>query len=473
MQNNIDSIKAALKNINQDHLLQFWAQLDESAQESLANDINQLDIASIPEWIEGYVKKENPLEVPTNIEPAPYFPAIPKDDAQAKEYAQAKLFGEDLIKSGKVGAFVVAGGQGTRLGYDGPKGNYPTSPIKEKTLFAIFAEIIAAAQLKYATTIPWYIMTSPLNNAQTVETLENNDYFGLNADDVFVFIQGTMPNFANDGKIFMSGKSEIAKSPDGHGGSLKALYESGAVADMQKRGVEQLSYFQVDNPLINIVDPLFIGLHAAAGAQMSSKALLKAYPMEKVGNFCLVEDKVTVIEYSDLPDEQANRTNQDGSLVFELGSIAIHLISRSFLEEINADGFALPFHKAIKKIPYIGADGELVNPKEINGVKLETFVFDALPLAKSSIIFETLREEEFAPVKNAEGLDSPVVTKTMMSERAAKWLEAAGVKIPRKADGKLDCVIEMAPSFALHAEDVTAKLAEIPDLIADEKIYLE
>ena len=283
-----------------------------------------------------------------------------------------------------------------------------------------------------------------------------------------------MPNFAFDGKILLADKSTLAASPDGHGGSLKALADSGALADMKKRSIEYLSYWQVDNPLVYVLDPLFIGLHAADGAEMSSKALIKSGPLEKVGNFCLVDGKVTVIEYSDLPDQQAHRENPDGSLVFELGSIGIHIISTSFVEKLNADGgFALPFHKAIKKIPHIDSKGNPVHPDKPNGVKLETFVFDALPMAKKSIILQTVRSEEFAPVKNATGIDSAEVTHQMMIERAAAWLESAGVKIPRTSDGRPDCILEIAPLFALFKEDLKDRANKISSITPGSSIYLD
>jgi UDP-N-acetylglucosamine/UDP-N-acetylgalactosamine diphosphorylase len=466
-----EKIYPLLQQTSQEHLVRFWDELADSQKENLLDQLEKLDYKHIPQWIEQYVKKDNPLDIPTEFEPAPFYPAEGSQE-HAGLYAEAKALGEGLIKDGKVGAFVVAGGQGTRLGFGGPKGNYPTSPIKNKTLFQVFAETILAASRKYDTVIPWYIMTSPLNYQETADTLKANNYYGLKADDVFIFIQGTMPNFDFKGRIFLSAKDELAKSPDGHGGSLKALYDSGAVVDMQKRGIEHLSYFQVDNPLIKIIDPLFIGLHAKENAGMSSKTLLKAYPKEKVGNFCIVDGRVTVIEYSDLPDEQAEMTNADGSLVFQLGSIAIHMLSRKFIEDLNAEGFGLPFHKAIKKIPYIDESGSQVAPDEPNGVKLETFVFDALPFSERSVILETLREEEFAPVKNAEGVDSPAVTKQMMTERAAKWIEAAGGSVPRKGDGSVDCVIEMSPLFALDVQDVVAKKDKLPQIEAGRSVYI-
>jgi UDP-N-acetylglucosamine/UDP-N-acetylgalactosamine diphosphorylase len=380
--------------------------------------------------------------------------------------------GKELIHQGKVAAFVVAGGQGTRLGFDGPKGDFPISPIKNKTLFQIFAEYIAAASKRYKTDYPWYVMTSPLNRAGTEEIFHTNKYYGLEPENVFIFQQGTMPNFSKDGRILMSDKANLSCSPDGHGGSLKALYKSGAVEDMKKRGVEFISYFQVDNPLINIFDPLFIGLHALDKAEMSSKALIKTGPYEKVGNFCLVDGRLTVIEYSDLPDELAEKRNPDGSLAFRLGSIAIHIISRGFIERLNADGFSLPLHRAVKKIPHIDEDGKPVKPARPNGVKLETFVFDAIPLASKSIILETLREEEFAPTKNATGVDSAVTSRKMLIERAASWLESAGLNVPKKPDGSFDCEIEIAPSFALYKDDVVEKLNQIPKIRPGDKVYL-
>ncbi len=469
-----NEIKSRLEKINQTHLLSFWNELNKSQRERLLEQVEGLDFSHLPVWVDRYVRNESPVAVPTAFEPAPSYPAVPRDAGQRQQYDQAVRLGQSLIREGKVAAFVVAGGQGTRLGFDGPKGSFPISPIKKKTLFQLFAESLLAASKQYNTTIPWYIMTSPLNHQATVEIFESAGYFGLDKKDVFLFQQGTMPNFDFDGKILLADKDTLASSPDGHGGSLKALYKSGAIADMRRRSVEYISYWQVDNPLVRTIDPLFIGLHVQDRSEMSSKALLKAEPLEKVGNFCLVDGRVTVIEYSDLPDEQALRRNPDGSLVFELGSIGIHLIDVAFVEQLNrGDDFALPFHRAVKKIPHIDAAGHPVEPTEPNGIKLETFVFDALPMAAHSMILETIRAEEFAPVKNASGADSPEVTHRMMVERAAQWLEQAGVKVPRKPDGSPDCVLEIAPRFALCAEDVRDNVERIPEIRSGQTLYLE
>lgn len=465
------TLKTQLAKIEQDHVLRFYDDLSPESQAKLLDQVRELDMERIPEWVEKYVLHDSTALVPDEFGPATaYDPENPSPETSSKlENASQK--GVELIRGGKVAAFMVAGGQGTRLGYDGPKGSFNISPVKNKPLFQIFAEKILAAQRKYSISIPWYIMTSELNYSQTVSFFEEKSYFGLEKKDVIFFRQGTLPNFDFEGKIFLAAKDSIAKSPDGHGGSLKALYKSGAIRDMADRGIEYISYFQVDNPLINVIDPLFVGLHALDGSQMSSKALTKADPFEKVGNFCQVNGRVQVIEYSDLPEEYARKTDDDGNLLFELGSIAIHMISRSFVERLNEKGFALPIHRAVKKIPHIDEKGSPVEPQKPCGVKLETFVFDALPLADTSIILKTVRAQEFAPVKNATGKDSPEVTRRMMNERDAMWLEAAGVKVPRRTDGQPDCTLEISPLFALHSEDVKKKISDISPIEPGDTVY--
>jgi len=468
----LKNIKKLLHEHGQSHLLAFWDYLTPDQRQNLLTQLNSLDWPKIDDYATACVKKPPSVRLPAGLAPPEFYPAQPKNAHQRRKYAQARELGEKLISAGKVAAFVVAGGQGTRLGFDRPKGDLPITPVKNRTLFRIFAETIAAAANKYQATCPWYIMTSPLNHHQTIEIFRKNDYYGIEPNNVFIFRQGTLPNFSFDGKILLADKGQIAASPDGHGGSLKALYAGGAVHDMKKRGIEFMSYWQVDNPLINIFDPLFIGLHALDRAEMSSKTVIKTGPYEKVGDFCIADGRLTVIEYSDLPADLAEKQNPDGSLAFQLGSIAIHVISTAFVEKLNAHGFSLPVHRAVKKIPHIDRKGNPIEPKKPNGIKLETFVFDALPLAQNSIILETIRSQEFAPTKSATGIDSIETTRQMISDRAADWLQAAGVQIPRKADGSPDCTLEIAPAFALHKEDVKEKLDRIPKIKPGDTIYL-
>jgi UDP-N-acetylglucosamine/UDP-N-acetylgalactosamine diphosphorylase len=461
----------------QDHLLAFWDELDNEGKIGLLNQIERLDFSRIKVWVDQYVRNASPRIIPEDLEPPAYYPTKPADAEQERKYDEAVALGESIISKGKVAAFVVAGGQGTRLGFDGPKGNFPITPVKNKTLFRLFAESIMAVSRKYGVNLKWYVMASPLNYARTLGVFEENNYYGLDQSNVFLFKQGTLPGFDFEGRVLLKNKEEVVFLPDGHGGSLKALYESGAMEDMRKRGIEYISYFQVDNPLVNIFDPLFIGLHAIDGSEMSSKALIKTGPGEKVGNFCMIDGKLNVIEYSDLPDELAEKRNPDGSLVFQFGSIAIHIIDVDFIERLNLnpDLSGLPLHRAIKKIDCIDGKGrhpDLSEPSEPNGVKLETFVFDALPLAGKTIILQTVRSEEFAPVKNAFGEKSADASRKMMTARAAAWLESVGLNVPRKSDGSVDAVIEIAPGFALTKEQLVHKKDRIPEIRAGESVYL-
>jgi UDP-N-acetylglucosamine/UDP-N-acetylgalactosamine diphosphorylase len=484
IQKSYEKIKKLLKNYHQGHLLAFWDQLNKDQKQNLLAQVQRLDFEKIDFWVTNIVKNPATGAICTDFTPAFSYNPVPAGPRQQRKYTEGVKLGKELISSGKVAAFVVAGGQGTRLGFDGPKGDFPISPVEGKTLFQIFAETISAVSKKYQADCPWYVMTSPLNHDQTVEIFRKNNYYGLDEKNVFIFQQGTLPNFGSDGRILLADKSTIACSPDGHGGSLKALYVSGALDDMKRRGIEYLSYWQVDNPLIKIFDPLFVGLHVLDEAEMSSKAVIKTGPFENVGNFCLHDGKLKVVEYSEfnkLPDDQAplnsekersklaERKNPDGSLVFVLGSIAIHIISRSFVENFNSANFSLPLHKATKEIPHID---EMGNEVESDGIKLESFIFDALPLASKSVILQTIRSQEFAPTKNATGEDSVETARQMMVDRAADWLESAGVTIPRKQDGSVDCLLEIAPSFALEKEDIKEKLDRIPKIKPEEEVYI-
>jgi len=464
-----------LKKHEQGHLLAFWDELDQAGKAKLLSQIELLDFSLIEAWVGRYAENNCPRSIPEEIESPACYPASPANTEQEAKYNQAFAAGESLISGGKVAAFVVAGGQGTRLGFEGPKGDFPITPVKNKTLFQLFAETIAAASRKYGIELSWYVMASPLNYARITEIFEENDYYGLDKSNVFLFEQGTLPSFDLEGRVLLKDRDELACLPDGHGGSLKALYKSGAIEDMRKRGIEYISYFQVDNPQVNIFDPLFVGLHVLDGSEMSSKALAKADPTEKVGNFCMVDGKLSVIEYSDLPDELAEKRKPDGSLVFRFGSIAIHIINVDFIQRLNSEGFALPLHRAVKKIDCIDGKGrhpDLSGPSKPNGVKLETFVFDALPLAGKTIILQTVRSEEFAPVKNASGEKSAEATRRMMMARSAAWLESAGLSVPRKGDGSVDAVIEIAPSFALTKDDLSRRKDRLPEIKAGDVVYL-
>ena len=409
----------------------------------IAAQLSDLDWQELNSAIEECINNKGNAALPDEYEPASYFPLEPESDEDRKLYAQARVMGAELITQGKVAAFTVAGGQGTRLGYDGPKGTLPVSPVKNKSLFQIFAEQILGVNRKYSTVIPWYIMCSPLNHDATVEFFKENRFFGLKEVDVKFFIQGVMPATNFEGKLLAASKDSLALSPNGHGGSLKALIDSGSIADMKARGVEHISYFQVDNPLISIVNPLFIGLHALKNSDMSSRSLTKTGPFEKLGNFVIADEKLSIIEYSDLPEERAKETDDNGRLRYRAGSPAIHIMRRDFIEQFADASLKLPFHRVEKKVPYINECGEVITPETPNAVKFETFVFDALPLAKNPIILEADRAQEFSPVKNKTGVDSLESSQADQIKRAANWLREIGAIVEEGA------IVEISPKYLL------------------------
>ncbi|MCC6580389.1 MAG: UDPGP type 1 family protein [Phycisphaeraceae bacterium] len=461
-----------LEEAGQAHVLYFWDQLKDEQKTNLLDQIASVDWPEVSRLVKTHVLGKPAFTLPGSIEPSPYYANQP-GKGQKQKYQKARKLGEKLIGEGKVAAFTVAGGQGTRLGWNGPKGSYPATPIRKLPLFACMAEYIRKTEQKYQAVVPCYIMTSPINDAATRQFFEQHGYFGLKAENVMMFPQQMMPAFdAVTGKALLESPDTLAMAPNGHGGSLKALFASGAIADMQQRGIEQISYTQVDNPIVKVVDPQFIGLHAMDECQMSSKMLPKAYPKEKLGVFCLVDGKLAVIEYSNLPDDMAEQRDAEGKLRFIAGSIAIHVLRVDFVRDLNTrpGGFALPWNRADKKVACFDLQTRsMVEPKSPNAVKLETFVFDALPLCDKTIVYETDRVQEFAPIKNADApgtpgaVDCPRTSMDGQTLRAALWLEAQGVKVPRTADGRIDAVIEISPMTAIEADDL--KGVDLPEAI--------
>ena len=458
----IKEMRACLTSRGQQHLLSFWDGLDSQEQQRLLAQLQRIDWEAMDEWITTKVLREAEDEIPQDLEPAPYYPLVPVGNEQQALYQEARQTGHDLLAAGKVAAFTVAGGQGTRLGYDGPKGTFPVSPVCGKSLFRLFAEGLARAQEKYESIIPWFIMTSPMNDAQTRAFFAAHDCFGLLPDQVMFMPQGVMPAIGRDGKLLLGAPDSLALSPNGHGGSLLALRDSGALTAMRERGIEHITYWQVDNPLVRPFDPLFLGLHAATQADMSCRSLTKTDSFEKLGNFCISGGKVVIIEYSDMPPQLAKSQDAFGRLLFRAGSPAIHILKRDFVDRITAGRkLQLPLHRALKKVPYVEAQGQRVCPTENNAVKLEMFIFDALPLAEKVLILEADRHEQFGPLKNAAGSDSVATCQQLMVARAARWLEQAGVRVPTRPDGTPDCVIELSSRRYLDPEDVKENAANL------------
>lgn len=408
--------------------------------------------------------------MPGTFEPAEFTP-LPETPEEISLFCQARGIGEKALRDGRVAAFLVAGGQGTRLGFDGPKGKFPVSPVKNKTLFQLHSEKILALSKKYDVIIPWYIMTSETNHQETVDFFVAHDYFGLNSKNVMFFRQEMIPALDPYGRLILDEKDHIFRNPNGHGGSLSALKKSGALDDMKSRGIDLIFYFQVDNVLVKICDPDFIGSHLQEQAEMSAKVVTKTDPGEKVGVLGRIDGKLGVIEYSDLAEAEKTARNPDGTLKFRAGSIAIHILNVDFVELENEGGLKLPWHMAHKKVAHVDEEGNRVEPDEPNGYKFETFVFDALGDAKETVFLEVKREEEFSPVKNAKGIASPETARRDMVNQFRRWLEQAGVQIPTDCNNAANGLIEISPLFALDGDDLKVKVNS--DLKIEDKLYLE
>ncbi len=450
-----NELKELFAEHGQSHVFKYWDELNSSEQEALLNDCRSVDFDWLSERCNNVQAGIEEFTLPKEVSPAPII-KLPQTQDELARAQSAKAIGEEAIRAGRLGVFLVAGGQGSRLGFDGPKGCYKIGPNSEKTLFQWHAEQIKASALKYNTTIPWYIMTSTLNHDDTTKFFADNNYFGLGCENVICFKQRMVPSVDNDYKLILASRHRLAMNPDGHGGCLWALCNTGAVSDMQQRGIKYLSYYQVDNPLVTIIDPVFTGYHIQSDSDMSSKILKKVSPEEKVGNICIGDGKPTIIEYSDMTDENTRAVDDAGNLLFWAGSIAIHILNVDFVQELGSKA-KLPWHVAKKKIPYITDNGEIVKPETNNGIKFETFVFDAIPLVTNTITMEVAREEEFAPVKNATGVDSAETCRQLLSNRFARWFEAAGKSVQKNENGDSLLSLEVSPLFALDEIEFAEK----------------
>ncbi len=445
-------------------LFEHWADRPEAARQRLLDDLSALDPALLARLREALSAAGAAAGTAARHRQVLPLPAVPQ--AQWRGSRQAGELGEELIAAGKTAFLTPAGGQSTRLGWDGPKGSFPISPLRKATLFQIFAEKILAARRRYGLPLRWCIMTSPLNHLQTLEFFSAHGFFGLPAEEVALFPQGLLPSLSPEGRLLLAPDGGLACNPTGHGGILQAMADAGLTRSLGEAGVEELFYFQVDNPLVRLPDPQFAGWQRLRGSEMSTKVVLKAYPEERLGVPALVDGRPGIIEYSDL-DPELMHSRTAGGLEFPHGSIAIHLLNTSFAARA---ALPLPLHLARKRarclVPRAG--GATVEERE--AVKFESFIFDAAPLAASPQFLETAREEEFAPLKNATGPDSIETCTAGMIEQHSRWLEACGVRVPREG-GRPRFRVEISPLFASDPQTLQDRLGHTVNSIDEDTLF--
>ncbi len=447
------SLMDTLAKYGQEQVLRFQDSLSASARAALEQQLSQIDFAQLQRLTLNQDAAVDWSQLAAKAEPPP---AVRLDGSHAQYDPQAALAaGEQALRAGRVGMILVAGGQGTRLGFDKPKGLFPIGPISHRNLFQIHCDRLLAVMKRYGVAIPMYIMTSPATDAETRQFFHEHDRCGLAEDQLTIFCQGTMPAVdAKTRKILLASTGCLALSPDGHGGLVAALEKSGCLGEARARGIELFYYAQVDNPLAQLCAPELLGYHLLSRSQMTTQVVKKRFAKERVGNVVMVDGKVQIIEYSDLPDSAAEQTDASGGLRLWTGNTAIHVFDRLFLESVVQSADGLPFHRAQKAVPFIDESGQLIEPRDANAIKFERFVFDLLPLAERAFVVEGDAAQIFAPVKNAAGasVDTAAHAQAAMLNLHRSWLLATGAEVPENIK------VEIHPDWALDGSQVKAKI---------------
>lgn len=452
-----NSVLDLLKKYDQEHIVRFWEKLGEKEKNILLQDIQDVNIPEVVEMfkktVENMSSNEQKLDDRMNPIPAELYGAVGRCPKELlMHYEQIGL---DQISQGKVGVLLMAGGQGTRLGVNYPKGMYDICLPSHKSLFRIQGErirrLINLANETYGSCkgLPWFIMTSEHTMESTHKYFSDNNYFGLDEKKVLFFEQYMLPAFTFDGKIIMESTYKISKSPDGNGGIYRALRDRNVLDAVKQLGVQYLHAHSVDNILVKVADPIFVGYCITKNAECGAKVVKKAFPSEPLGVVCEVDGKFQVVEYSEITENTAEKQNPDGNLTFSAGNICNHFFTVDFLTDVaHQYDSKLKLHVAKKKISYVDDDGNECKPEKPNGIKMEKFIFDVFEFCNRLAVWEVERDEEFSALKNAEvpgGKDNPKTARLDLFSLHRKFVENAGGKFVRD---NIECEISPLLSYA-------------------------
>ncbi|XP_056396175.1 UDP-N-acetylhexosamine pyrophosphorylase-like protein 1 [Hyla sarda] len=467
-------IRRRLREAGQEQLLRFWDELGSGERDSLLGELELLDARELREHCgraqEAYERESGaPQRLDHRMRPVPpeFLGSVRR--SRPEELRAWEEEGYRQISQNKVAVLLLAGGQGTRLGVTYPKGMYSVGLPSGKTLYQIQAErILRLQQLageKYSTrcTVPWYIMTSEFTLSPTLKFFEDHNFFGIDRPDVVLFEQRMLPAVGFDGLAILERKDKVAMAPDGNGGLYRALADNHILEDMEARGISYIHVYCVDNILVKMADPVFVGFCVTKGADCGAKVVEKSYPLEPVGVVCQVDGIYQVVEYSEISQDTAEKRDADGSLTYNAGNICNHFFTLDFLKNVaGTSEQQLGYHVAIKKVPYVDEEGNLAKPVRANGIKMEKFVFDVFQFAKNFVAFEVVREEEFSPLKNADTADkdTPTTARRALLWQHYRWALKAGAKFTN-ASGRAIAEKSGVP----EAEDPSA-VCEISPLIS-------
>ncbi|MBQ6180115.1 MAG: UDPGP type 1 family protein [Ruminococcus sp.] len=401
-----EAAKELLEKFGQEHLLKYYDEISDEEKAELLAQIELIDFSVLEN-----LREENRFTAARGkFEPLGAV-TIKDIENNSQKYNSA---GIDAIKNGKVAAVLLAGGQGTRLGFDKPKGMFNVGVSKELYIFQCLINNLREVVDKAGAWVPLYIMTSEKNNNDTIAFLEEKDYFGYNKDYVKFFVQDMAPSVDYNGKIYMESRSRISISPNGNGGWFSSLVRAGLLDEIKDNGIEWINVFAVDNVLQRIADPLYVGAVISSGLQSGSKVVSKAGPDERVGVLCLEDGAPSIVEYYEMTEEMRTLIDENGELAYKYGVILNYLFSVDKLETILND--KLPVHVVEKKIPYMDENGNFIKPEKPNGHKFETLVLDMVHMQDSCLAYEVDRRKEFAPIKNASGVDSVDSARELLKE---------------------------------------------------------
>jgi len=475
----------SLKQHEQQHLIQFWDELNEIENSKLQSEIQKIDFNDLNE---NFLKTQEENKVLSKLDSC--MKPIPSDlkgsyqDSTAEQLEGYESKGFKAIADGEVAVILLAGGQGTRLGVNYPKGMYSVGLPSKKTLFQLQAERLIRIQRlasekynKKSSVVPWYVMTSENTHEHIKNYFDENKYFGLEKENMSFFEQGTLPCLTKTGKLLLDQKNKISRAPDGNGGLYKALLEQNILDDMASRGVKYVHIYCVDNILIRIADPIFIGFCIEKQANCAAKVVRKIQPEESVGVICKVNDQFQVVEYSEISEETRNLRDSNGDLTYNAGNICNHFLTFNFLDEIcKVHEKNLKYHIAEKKINYIDESGILKKPTSKNGIKLEKFIFDIFPFSNNFAIWEVVRHDEFSPLKNGtkETNDNEITCRKHILEQHKNWIEKAGINLENlKTEDDSMINFEISPLISYAGEGLKFSDVDLKSLKKDENMVLE